>query len=110
MDGLYSMTYMGNAGAGTGACVLNGGGISGFDILGGRYQGTYSATGGQVRINVTLTMDGGGTLVTGQSVPAGQAVLIAADLPADFGNGKPHQIDVLGQPVLIQLRKMADVP
>ena len=84
--------------------------VAGFDIYGGRFNGTYTDQAGRFRADIILLMPGGGRLVTGQEVPAGTKIPMSVDWPANFGNKTQQQIMVLGSPVMVLLQKMQDIP
>ena len=109
MSALYQLRYQGVAGVGHGAVYIGRGIIVGVDITGGRYHGTYSAQGQNLVGSATLT-SAGGTLVTGQPVPAGTQVPISFSLPTNFNNGQPHQISVGGRSVSVAFDLIGAVP
>ncbi len=109
MAALYGVSYAGQTGAGVGAMYVGNGVIAGFDIYGGRYKGSYTEDGGRLKGAVTLTIPGGGQLVTGQTVPAGTSIQISADWPIDLGNGQPLSLNVGGRPVQVIFNKMVDI-
>ena len=59
---------------------------------------------------MTLSMPGGGALVTGETLPVGASIEIVADWPADLGNGRPLQFTIGSRTVQVTLNKMVDVP
>lgn len=107
MASLYSMQY--SEDAVTGAMYVGNGVIAGFDVYGARYQGSYQDSGERLNGTVTLSMPGGGALVTGETLPAGASIEIVADWPADL-NGKPLQFKIGTHTVQVTLNKMVDVP
>jgi hypothetical protein len=110
MSTLYSLRYAGKTGLGVAAMSIGGGLIVGFDGAEGRYHGSYDEKDGRIRGTVTLTMAGAWPMVTGESAVQGQKLEITLDLPADFGNGEPHEIMLSGHPVTITAKKIGDVP
>ena len=84
--------------------------MAGFDIYGGRFNGTYTDQAGRFRADIILLMPNGGRLVTGQEVPAGTKIPMSVDWPANFGNRTQQQIMVQGRPVTVLLQKMQDIP
>lgn len=108
MASLYGLTYVGKEGSGLGAMYIGSGTIAGFDIYGGQYKGTYTEGAGRFKGNVTLSIPGGGQLVTGQAVPPGTIIPVAVDWPSNFGSGEPLAVPVAGQTVQVSLRKMVD--
>lgn len=110
MGTLYRMVYGGQIGAGGGALYLGDGKLLGVDVSGGRYEGTYTENGGRIRLDITLTMDVDGVLVTGQQAPAGTTLQMQADWPANFADGSAQPITVGGHPVQVILTKIGDIP
>jgi hypothetical protein len=108
MIALYKMRYHGVAGFGGGVVYIGRGKILGMDISEARYDGSYTDQGGRVRGTVTLT-SGGGALVTGQQMPAGNQLQIAIDWPSNFV-GQNLPVSVGGQPVQVAITKIGDVP
>jgi hypothetical protein len=84
--------------------------IAGFDMYGGRYQGSYKDNGDYINGSLNLSLPGGGALVTGDQLPAGASIQIPVEWSADFGNGTPMQSKVGERTVQVALVKMADVP
>ena len=82
--------------------------ISGFDTLGGVYDGSYRKESDQsLTVSVTLKMPVGAGVVTG--LPAGaapQLIPITGRLPPNFANSNPVTIDVGGQPVQVAFTKV----
>ena len=114
MSALYAMQYQGAGptanNSGMGALFVGKGVISGVDVGGGRYAGTYTEANGRVRGTATLSFPSGGILVTGAQLPAGSQIPLSVDWPTDFANGKPHPISVLGQQVNVVLDRISAIP
>jgi hypothetical protein len=68
MDGIYSITFRGATAWGLGMLLLRYGRLTGADVGGVRYDGTYSVQDGALNIDAVLTVPPGATLV--QGVPA----------------------------------------
>jgi hypothetical protein len=109
MSALYQMRYQGVAGNGHGAMYIGNGVIVGIDISGTRCHGTYILSATIMYGTATLT-SAGGALVTGQNVPAGGTVPVTFSLPAEFDDGKFHQVIVGGKPVGVSFNKIGDIP
>ena len=109
MSALYQMRYKGVSGVGHGSVYIGKGLILGIDITGARYHGSYANQGQNLAGSTTLT-SAGGTLVTGQPVPAGTKVQITFSLPPTFDNGQFQKITVGGQPVEVAFDKIGDIP
>ena len=111
MGTLYTMRYLGAVGLGFGFMYIGKGIIVGADAGNGRYHGTYTESGGRIRITGTLSMPGGGSvLVTGAQVPAGAEIPLSADWPANFADGTAQSISVLGSEVQVTFEKVGDIP
>ncbi|MFN4311709.1 MAG: hypothetical protein ACK4FK_14085 [Ferrovibrio sp.] len=111
MSALYAMRYLGQTGVGMGSVYIGKGVIVGVDVANGRYHGTYKEENGRVKATLTLSAPpGGAVLVTGQQLPAGQAIPLTADWPANFANGAAQTVSVMGNPVQVTFEKIGDVP
>lgn len=110
MSALYVMRYVGQAGMNAGAVCIGKGRVLGVDAANGRYNGTYTEQNGRIRGTINLSVPGGGTLVTGQAIQAGQQVQITADWPSNFANGQQQQVTVAGRTVSVTFEKLGDVP
>lgn len=111
MSALYTMNYVGQAGAGFGAMYIGKGVIVGVGVQNARYSGTYIEEGGRIRASVTLTAPpGGAPLVTGVALGPGQSVELSADWPENFADGSPQTVTVMGRPVQVVFQKVGDVP
>jgi len=65
VDGIYQITFRGAADWGMGVLILKDGIITGADVGGALYDGTYSDVGDSISSNITLTVPPGVTLVMG---------------------------------------------
>jgi hypothetical protein len=110
MSALYAMSYVGQADIGAGVVYIGKGIVLGADAGGGRYKGTYTDQGGQMVLDVTLTMTVDNNLVTGDHVPAGTVIPMHATWPANFADGSPQTIMVAGKPVRVAFEKVGDIP
>jgi hypothetical protein len=114
MSAFYAMEYHGVASAdgnmGAGSLYIGKGIITGIDIAGGVYDGTYAESNGRILGNATLTFAAGGTLVTGETVPPGSVIPLAVNWPSNFANGQPQTVNVNGQPVQVIFHKIKDIP
>ena len=108
---LYIMEYTGSTGsAGAGVLYIGNGQVVGTDIAKSRYRGRYTVEGSRVRVEASLmATQTTSWLVTGATVPAGEAVRITADWPTSFESGKPLQVTVGGQPVTVRLEKVGNI-
>lgn len=110
MSAFYKMEYVGHTGLGIGALYVGRGVIIGADAGGGYYNGTYTDQGGRLKGNATLSMPKGGSLVTGQQVPAGGKIPLSVDWPSNFYDGKPQTVMVMGNAVRVVFEKVGDIP
>jgi hypothetical protein len=110
MSALYVMRYLGQSGIGMGAIYIGKGKIAGVDVANGRYLGSYTEENGRLKGQATLSLPTGGSLVTGQQLPPGASIRLAADWPLNFGNGQAQQLTVEGRPVQVTFEKIADIP
>jgi hypothetical protein len=69
------------------------------------YHGTYTESGGRLKLSAVLNTPTGATLVTGDQIPAGTKLQLTADWPADFKDGQHLQITVAGKPVTCRSRR-----
>jgi hypothetical protein len=109
MSALYAMNFVGTTGSGSGAIYVGKGKIVGIDTVNLRYKGTYTEQGGRLKGTVDLYAPTGGTLVTGAQAPAGSKWSVTIDWPANFSDGVPQALTVLGSPVHVVLEKIGDV-
>lgn len=108
---IYQVKYQGTYEKGGAVLYVGNGIISGMDVGGLTYDGTYSsAAGGGLTGTVTLTATTTGQLVTGAVLQAGQSVSLPLSLPASFGNGQQFQFNVGGSPVNASFHKIRDLP
>ena len=73
MEGIYAIYFTGRVGSGSGLLLLKNGVISGADIAGGIYDGSYTLEGmGALNANVRLTLppgEGAPVVWTACSIP-----------------------------------------
>jgi hypothetical protein len=68
---VYLIRYVGEGGSqGVGTLFIGNGTISGSDVVGGRYAGTYTIEGQRLRAAGTLEVQAGARLVTGEIMDA----------------------------------------
>lgn len=108
--GFYTARYQGMAGAGGGAFYIGNGIITGADVAGGVYDGTYEQQGGRLNGTAKLGIRGGGSLVTGKALKDGETVDVTFSLPTYFSNGEPHGVSVEGKNVGVIFTKVRDLP
>jgi hypothetical protein len=112
MSAFYIMRYAGTAGQGSGVLYIGRGLVVGVDVVGGKYEGSYTEQRGHLVGTVKLTAPTPGVhLVTGQNVPGGQSFDLRFDLPPNFATGRPQTITgVGGLPVQVTFEKVKDLP
>ncbi|MEK9285683.1 hypothetical protein MTR72_39855 [Bradyrhizobium sp. ISRA442] len=96
MDGIYSITYRGASDWGMGMLLFKAGCLTGADVGGVLYDGTYRDAQGLVTVDAEMTVPPGATLA--QGIPARP---VAYKLP--FKAEVPREALQDGRPVLIQL-------
>ena len=106
MQGFYAMYYTGISGVGHAVFVLNDGKITGADSTGGILDGNYQVDGERVKIEVTLSVPGGTTLVTGQTLADTLSQTICAELATSFADGQPVLIQTPMGPVNVIFKKL----
>jgi hypothetical protein len=111
MSAFYIIRYAGTAGQGNGILYIGRGIVVGVDVVGAKYQGSYSDRNGCLQGSVKLTAPTAGShLVTGQIVPGGQSFDLRFNLPANFANGRPQTITgVGGVPVQVTFEKISEL-
>ena len=108
--GYYAIRFVGHLGMGLGGVCLLNGKVLGIDSNNVRYNGEYTEGGGRLKGTIRLSHPDGGTLITGQHLPAGQLVPVTFDLSAeDFARGFPQSLLVAGNPVAVVLEKLGDL-
>ncbi|MCD9146631.1 hypothetical protein [Pseudophaeobacter flagellatus] len=107
MNGIYAVYYTGVSGMGNGVIVLLDGVVSGADVAGGIYDGTFSSIeNGKISIEVNFTVPAGATLVTGQTLPNALTQQISAHLEQTFANGNPVRLETQMGPVNAIFKKL----
>lgn len=108
MDGTYGFVYCGDLGVGMGVFRIAGSELIGCDLAGGRYRGQISNNpDGSSRLSYQMTVPRGVFLVQGlipMDVP--YTLSNVTDLPPDFANGQPIEIDFAGS-VTMMVRRIA---
>lgn len=82
IDGIYSITFRGAADWGIGLLILQNGVITGVDVGGVQYDGVFSEEASSIKIDLTLTVPPGVSLVQGTPAqPTEFTVSISDSLP-----------------------------
>ena len=110
MSALYTMRYHGQAGLNGGAFYMGHGVVAGVRTNGGRFDGTYTQSGGRVFIRFSLMIGPGEQLVTGGVTNEETIFQLGADWPMDFANGKPQVVFLEGRPIEVVFEKVRDLP
>lgn len=113
ISGFYAIYYTGVGGSGIGVLAINNGIIVGADMVGGRYDGTYtqSAIAGNYDAKVRITIPPGSSLVTGALAgPQPLCMDVAMTLPENLGGEQPIRIETPTGPVNVIFRKLRDYP
>jgi hypothetical protein len=109
--GLYQLMYQGSFDRGGAVLYVGNGIIAGMDVGEIQYDGTYTTgPGGELVGDVALTATTNSSLVTGDTVLAGQSVSVPFTLPSSFANGQPFQFKIAGRSVSATFRKFKDLP
>lgn len=106
---IYLVRYVGAQSQGVATLVIGNGLISGSDVVGGRYEGSYQMVGERLSGMATLSVPGGTTLATGATVDRPSNIPITIDLPSKFADGHPHTIKVADQPVQVTFERIQDL-
>ncbi len=112
-EGMYSVAYAGVAGTGQAVLVVNNGVVFGYDVAGGRYDGTYapSHVPGHVDLRLRVTVPPGTWLV--QGVPA-QPMEYAFDINCTVKARSDSTVEirtpVAPTPVRANIKFLRDVP
>jgi hypothetical protein len=95
-EGIYAINFRGEVGWAMGLLELRDGIVAGADVSGVTYDGTYSETEQDIRLDLTLKVPPGVSLVQGTIVqPAEYSIRFQATIPK-------HAIET-NQPVLLDL-------
>lgn len=109
MSGFYRMDYMGTTGQAAGAVAIVNNKIAALDIGGGQIVGTYTEEGDHLVGEISISIQGGGPLITGQNLASGQSVKVPVKLPKSQLDGHVFMLPVGGQPVSVRLTKISDL-
>lgn len=109
MQGFYALYYTGIAGFGHAVLVMKDGVITGADVTGGVYDGTYTVLDNGIDIKVDFVVPAGATLVTGQSLAESLKQSITANLSLHFADGRPVSICTPMGPVNVIFKKLRDI-
>ena len=111
MNGIYTAYLTGKAGNNLALLLLKDGIVSGADLVGGLFDGTYTLNeGGSVSLNLQITVPAGFPTLTGQP-PEKEAktVSFAATLPQNFLMLPFVRIDGETGPVNAAIKKIREV-
>jgi hypothetical protein len=111
MNGFYAIYYTGATGSGVGVLAIKDGIISGADMAGGVYNGTYvvNEASGQGDANLQMTFPPGASLVTGALAGTQPLTLqMNATLPVNLGNGQPVPLQTPTGAVNVIFRKIRE--
>lgn len=109
MQGFYALYYTGIAGFGHAVLVMNDGIITGADVTGGVYDGTYTVENDAIDIKVDFVVPSGATLVTGQSLMEPLKQSVTANLSLHFADGHPVPINTPMGPVNVIFKKLRSI-
>ena len=83
--------------------------ISGADVTGGRYSGTYLVENNRMKITASVHVDAGTQLITGAIIENATSVPIKADWPADVPEAVDLEVVVGGQPIRVKLERLTKI-
>ncbi len=108
IEGIYQITFRGAADWGMGLLIIKDGTITGADVGGVLYDGTYSDKDDTVTMNMSLTVPAGATLVQGTPPRATeQKVDFSASLSkAAVENRQPILLHLPPGPVYVILNRL----
>lgn len=107
MEGFYAVYYTGVVGFGHAVLVAKDGVLTGADVTGCVYDGSYELSGnGDVRVDVILTAIAGTTLVTGQTLSETIKIEISSTMVGGFVEGKYVTLQTSVGPVNATFRKI----
>ncbi|MCH7500680.1 MAG: hypothetical protein IH886_11830 [Nitrospinae bacterium] len=95
VDGIYQITFRGAADWGVGMLILKDGTVTGADVGGVLYDGTYTDQGSKISVNLALTVPPGVTLVQG-------APPQSKEYKFDFKLSLDKKVIETKEPVLVQ--------
>lgn len=106
LDGIYSIAFRGRADWGMGMLLLQQGKILGADSGGVQYDGKYVENISDVKIELTMTVPPGATLVQGTKAQSSSySIQIEESIPAAvFFNGEPVLLNLPPGPVNVIFR------
>jgi hypothetical protein len=112
-NGFYAIYYTGATGNGMGLLAAKDSVVTGADISGGLYDGSFQKNplSGQIDINIRMAFPPGTSLVTGAIAGAQPLVLqLTSPLPANFADGTPVGIQTPTGPVNVIFKKLREFP
>ncbi|MGO6844820.1 hypothetical protein ACCS84_16670 [Rhizobium ruizarguesonis] len=113
MEGMYVVEFAGSAGSGGATLTFKNGGVYGFDLGGGIYDGRYRAGSqpGTVDVEVVVKMPAGSpSVIRGIVQPFDWTVIAKATIPTN-GQSVTAQVQTnLGETVIAKFTKMRGLP
>jgi hypothetical protein len=108
LDGIYSIIFRGRADWGTGMIILQNGVITGADAQGALYDGSYAELGTDLRVDFTMTVPPGVTLVQGTPARPEQYMISARTIfpKRALDSGEPVLMDLPPGPVNVIFRRL----
>ena len=109
-DGIYSITYEGQAGTGLGMLHFSKGQIVGAGYGGGDYDGSYVEDGSELVFDVVMTVPPGVPLVQGTpAMPHSYKLPLQGRLPVNFGQEQPITVPTPAGPVKVVFKKLRSI-
>jgi hypothetical protein len=108
LDGIYSLMFRGHAGFGAGMIILQNGVITGADAQGALYDGSYVELGTDLRMDFTITVPPGVTLVQGTPAKPEQYTISDRTIfpRRALDSGEPVLMDLPPGPVNVIFRRL----
>jgi len=110
MNGIYALYFTGTSGSGFGVIILKDGVMTGADVTGGMFDGTYRVVGDEITGTFISLLPPGVTSVNG--VLAGQnglRVEYPIRLPVNLGAGQAFTLPTPNGPVNVIVKKLRDL-
>ena len=111
-DGMFSITYSGNAGSGSGTLVFDNGRVYGADTERGRYDGMYlfNETTGMAEVILKVTMPANVMSVFGISNPYEWSIDVTTTIDPTLDSGNVSVKSSLGASLQAQYKFLRGLP
>ena len=111
LDGIYSLTFRGAVDWGMGMIILRKGLVTGADVGGVHYDGSYRDSDSNVELDITMTVPPGATLVHGTPArPNAYKVPFRATIPKTaIDTNQPVLLELPQGPVNVIFRRLREL-